>query len=175
MARRTAAVLAISLTVVLAAAACSAADHVAAQPTTNPSRTTASASAGALRAAGCGTHLLRWKPTRLSGKPRSAATALLSATNTGTTPCAFDGYPSVDVRPPHPARNDYGASMEMTDAHGPHLPAAVCGVIVQSGSPRLRRTLQITHTGYTKTGRAVEVTVHRPSPDWVLRYSPPIS
>ncbi|WP_338683730.1 UTRA domain-containing protein [Streptomyces acidiscabies] len=35
--------------------------------------------------------------------------------------------------------------------------------------------LQITHTGYTKTGRAVEVTVHRPGPDWVLRYSPPIS
>ncbi|MCX5525893.1 UTRA domain-containing protein [Streptomyces bobili] len=35
--------------------------------------------------------------------------------------------------------------------------------------------LQITHTGYTKTGRAVEVTVHRPSPGWVLRYSPPIS
>jgi GntR family transcriptional regulator len=35
--------------------------------------------------------------------------------------------------------------------------------------------LQITHTGYTKTGRAVEVTVHRPGPGWVLRYSPPIS
>ncbi|MFD9814475.1 UTRA domain-containing protein [Streptomyces sp. NPDC059080] len=35
--------------------------------------------------------------------------------------------------------------------------------------------LQITHTGYTKAGRAVEVTVHRPSPGWVLRYSPPIS
>ncbi|SHI19883.1 UTRA domain-containing protein [Streptomyces sp. 3214.6] len=35
--------------------------------------------------------------------------------------------------------------------------------------------LRITHTGYTKTGRAVEVTVHRPGPGWVLRYSPPIS
>ncbi|MGW3691236.1 UTRA domain-containing protein [Streptomyces sp. NPDC005125] len=35
--------------------------------------------------------------------------------------------------------------------------------------------LQITHTGYTEGGRAVEVTVHRPSPGWVLRYSPPIS
>jgi len=35
--------------------------------------------------------------------------------------------------------------------------------------------LQITHTGYTKTGRAAEVTVHRPSPGWVLRFSPPIS
>ncbi|MFJ8221253.1 UTRA domain-containing protein [Streptomyces griseus] len=35
--------------------------------------------------------------------------------------------------------------------------------------------LQITHIGYTEGGRAVEVTVHRPSPSWVLRYSPPIS
>lgn len=34
--------------------------------------------------------------------------------------------------------------------------------------------LQIMHTGYTAAGRAVEVTVHRPSPGWVLRYSPPI-
>jgi GntR family transcriptional regulator len=31
--------------------------------------------------------------------------------------------------------------------------------------------LQITHTGYTAAGRAVEVTIHRPSPGWVLRYS----
>lgn len=34
--------------------------------------------------------------------------------------------------------------------------------------------LQITHTGYTSSGRAVEVTVHRPCPGWVLRYSAPI-
>jgi hypothetical protein len=117
----------------------------------------------------------------------------LSAANTGTTPCAFDGYPDVevhagkgpsvssrpkapapvrhvlnpgrsiefplfyetsasphgscflpaeddagiDVRPPHPARNDYGASIEMTDAQGRHVRAAVCGIVVRMGSPRL--------------------------------------
>jgi hypothetical protein len=193
MARQTAALLAISLTVVLAAAACGSADHVATQPTTGPSQATASASTGARRAAGCGTRQLRWKLTRLAGNPRSASAALLSATNTGTTPCVFDGYPdlevhagkgpsvsskpqattpvrhvlnpgrgiefplfyetsaspqgscfipadddpSIDVRPPHPARNDYGASIEMTDAHGRRLRATVCGVIVQMGSPRL--------------------------------------
>ncbi|MDH6569478.1 hypothetical protein M2160_004499 [Streptomyces sp. SAI-117] len=36
------------------------------------------------------------------------------------------------------------------------------------------RLLQITHIGYAKTGRAVKVTVHRPGPGWVLRYSTPI-
>ncbi|MCT9006069.1 DUF4232 domain-containing protein [Streptomyces rhizosphaerihabitans] len=193
MARRTAAVIAVSLGVVLAAAACDAADHVATRTTTEPPRTTASASTGARRAAACGTRQLRWKLTRLTGNPRSASAALLSATNTGTAPCAFDGYPavevhagkgpsvsskpkapapvrhvlnpgrgiefplfyetsaspdgscflpaeddaSIDVRPPHPARNDYGTSIEMTDAHGRHLRAAVCGVVVQMGSPRL--------------------------------------
>ncbi|MFE7278071.1 UTRA domain-containing protein [Streptomyces sp. NPDC057623] len=35
--------------------------------------------------------------------------------------------------------------------------------------------IQITHTGYTASGRAVEVTVHRPGPGWVLRYSTPIN
>ncbi|MGD6765978.1 UTRA domain-containing protein [Streptomyces sp. BH097] len=35
--------------------------------------------------------------------------------------------------------------------------------------------LQITHIGYTSTGRAIEVTVHRPSPDWVLRFSAPLA
>ncbi|MET9484757.1 UTRA domain-containing protein [Streptomyces sp. NPDC006638] len=34
--------------------------------------------------------------------------------------------------------------------------------------------LQITHTGYTQDGRAVEVTVHRPSPGWVLRFNAPL-
>ncbi|MFI1294348.1 UTRA domain-containing protein [Streptomyces sp. NPDC020792] len=35
--------------------------------------------------------------------------------------------------------------------------------------------LQITHTGYTAEGRAVEVTVHRPGPGWVLRFSAPLN
>jgi GntR family transcriptional regulator len=35
--------------------------------------------------------------------------------------------------------------------------------------------LQITHIGYTSAGRAVEVTVHRPGPGWVLRYSAPLA
>ncbi|MGI5444131.1 UTRA domain-containing protein [Streptomyces shenzhenensis] len=35
--------------------------------------------------------------------------------------------------------------------------------------------LQITHAGYTATGRAVEVTVHRPGPGWVLRFSAPLA
>jgi hypothetical protein len=48
-----------------------------------------------------------------------------------------DDDPSIDVRPPHPTRNDFGTSIEMADAHGRHLPAAVCGVIVRMGSPRL--------------------------------------
>ncbi|GAA3013526.1 UTRA domain-containing protein [Streptomyces fulvorobeus] len=34
--------------------------------------------------------------------------------------------------------------------------------------------LQITHVGYTEAGRAVEVTVHRPGPGWVLRYNAPV-
>ncbi|TJZ41192.1 UTRA domain-containing protein [Streptomyces piniterrae] len=34
--------------------------------------------------------------------------------------------------------------------------------------------LQITHIGYTAAGRAVEVTVHRPCPGWVLRFSAPL-
>lgn len=35
--------------------------------------------------------------------------------------------------------------------------------------------LQITHIAHTAEGRAVEVTVHRPGPGWVLRFSTPLS
>ncbi|MFI6653841.1 UTRA domain-containing protein [Streptomyces sp. NPDC050529] len=41
---------------------------------------------------------------------------------------------------------------------------------VEEGSLLLR----IVHTGYTASGRAVEVTVHKPGPGWVLRYSAPV-
>ncbi|MGY3685101.1 UTRA domain-containing protein [Streptomyces sp. TE33382] len=35
--------------------------------------------------------------------------------------------------------------------------------------------MQITHIAQTADGRVVEVTVHRPGPDWVLRFSTPLS
>ncbi|GAA2560125.1 UTRA domain-containing protein [Streptomyces koyangensis] len=35
--------------------------------------------------------------------------------------------------------------------------------------------MQITHTGRTADGRAVEVTVHRPGPGWLLRFSTPLT
>jgi GntR family transcriptional regulator len=35
--------------------------------------------------------------------------------------------------------------------------------------------LQIVHTGYTADHRAVEVTVHRPGPGWVLRFGVPLN
>jgi hypothetical protein len=107
MARRTAAVCAISLGVVVAAAACGPEHRVAAQPTTGPSRTTAptvepsqttvspSASAGVRPGAACGTKQLRWRLTRLADKSSKAPTALLSATNTSTASCAFNGYPEL--------------------------------------------------------------------------------
>jgi hypothetical protein len=107
MARRTAAVCAISLGVVVAAAACGPEHRVAAQPTTGPSRTTAptvepsqttvspSASAGVRPGAACGTKELRWRLTRLADKSSKAPTALLSATNTSTASCAFNGYPEL--------------------------------------------------------------------------------
>lgn len=42
---------------------------------------------------------------------------------------------------------------------------------VEEGSMLLR----IVHTAYTSTGRAVEVTMHKPGPGWVLRYSAPVA
>ncbi|WP_098899392.1 UTRA domain-containing protein [Streptomyces sp. st77] len=35
--------------------------------------------------------------------------------------------------------------------------------------------MQITHIAHTADGRVVEVTVHRPGPNWVLRFSTPLS
>ncbi|MFI1164026.1 hypothetical protein ACH4UM_10460 [Streptomyces sp. NPDC020801] len=53
--------------------------------------------------------------------------------------CAMepDLEPSIDVRPPHPARTDYGAGLHMTDVHGRRLHAVVCDTI-RMGAPRLR-------------------------------------
>ncbi|WP_265569066.1 DUF4232 domain-containing protein [Streptomyces hygroscopicus] len=107
MARRTAAVSAISLAVVVAAAACGPEHRGAAQPATKPSRTpeltakpsqtapSPSASAGARPGAACGAKQLRWRLTRLADKSSKAPTALLSATNIGTLRCAFNGYPEL--------------------------------------------------------------------------------
>ncbi|MFJ5534817.1 DUF4232 domain-containing protein [Streptomyces sp. NPDC093261] len=106
MARRTAAVSAIGLAVLLAATACGGSQTVSTRPTTGPRQTTAPTtgpkvsspgSSDAEGAAACGTRQLRWKLTRLDGKPDNAPTALLSAMNTGPRPCAFDGYPDIDV------------------------------------------------------------------------------
>ncbi|MEU6403060.1 DUF4232 domain-containing protein [Streptomyces sp. NPDC046985] len=53
---------------------------------------------GAPRLADCGGDRLRWTLTRLHGAARRhAPAALLSAANTGGAPCAFDGYPSLEV------------------------------------------------------------------------------
>ncbi|WP_225829832.1 DUF4232 domain-containing protein [Streptomyces sp. NK08204] len=52
---------------------------------------------GHTRAAACGSHQLRWKWTLLADKPAGAPTAMLSATNRRARPCAFDGYPQLDV------------------------------------------------------------------------------
>ncbi|MER6129003.1 DUF4232 domain-containing protein [Streptomyces sp. NPDC001795] len=217
MARRTAAAFAIGLTVVLTAAACRGEDRAATQPATRSSRTTVptagptrttaptagpsrttesspSASADTPRVAGCGTPQLRWRLTHLPDKPGTKPTALLRATNNGTTPCALDGYPElnvhvgkgpsvtskpktttpvrlvlkprhavdyplfyeasasrhggcfipaynnprIEVRAPHPAPTDYGTFVLMTDAHGRHVRAAVCGMTMHMGAPRLR-------------------------------------
>ncbi|MGW2651947.1 DUF4232 domain-containing protein [Streptomyces sp. NPDC001393] len=94
----------------VAAVACSPAHQDAGKPSTGPSsRTTAPtpgptltstsprASADARAGAACGTEQLRWKLTRLAAPSAKEPTALLSATNTGTTPCSFDGYPYVHV------------------------------------------------------------------------------
>jgi hypothetical protein len=82
-----------------AAVACGPAHQVAGKPSTDPARTSASptAPAGARAGAACATKQLRWKLTRLAATSAKEPTALLSATNTGTTPCAFDGHPYVEV------------------------------------------------------------------------------
>jgi hypothetical protein len=119
MARRQVAVCAIGLTVMVAAAACGSAQRDAGRPSTGsssgttapstgPARTSASptASAGTRAGAACGTEELRWRLTLTggkagkpgkSGKSGKVPTALLSATNTGAAPCAFDGYPKVQA------------------------------------------------------------------------------
>ncbi|MEU6366727.1 DUF4232 domain-containing protein [Streptomyces sp. NPDC046931] len=106
MVRRTAAVSAIGLAVLLAATACGRGETVSTQPAKGAPQTTASttgprasspASSNPTGAAACATPQLRWKLTRLDRKTHNAPTALLSATNTGTRPCAFDGYPDIDV------------------------------------------------------------------------------
>ncbi|MGW2693000.1 DUF4232 domain-containing protein [Streptomyces sp. NPDC001296] len=106
MARRTAAVSVVGLTVLLAATACGRGETVSTRPTAGPRETAAPstgpkasppASSHANGAAACGTPHLRWKLTRRDSKPHNAPTALLSATNTGPRPCAFDGYPDIDV------------------------------------------------------------------------------
>ncbi len=103
---RTAAVSAISLTVMVAAVACGPAHQDGGKPGTGPSspavvptpvpaRTSTPSRASAGTA--CGTEHLRWKLTRLAAPSAKEPTALLSATNTGATACAFDGYPYVEV------------------------------------------------------------------------------
>ncbi|ANP52456.1 hypothetical protein J2Z21_008954 [Streptomyces griseochromogenes] len=59
---------------------------------------------------------------------------------------APDGYcfitadldPSLYVTPPHPARHDYGASTQLTDAKGHHLKAQICEDTIQIGPPQPR-------------------------------------
>ncbi|MBN0048772.1 DUF4232 domain-containing protein [Streptomyces actuosus] len=48
--------------------------------------------------ADCRSPHLHWRLTRLSERAPGAPAALLSGTNTGARPCAFDGYPQLDVR-----------------------------------------------------------------------------
>lgn len=80
MARRTLAVSALGLTVLLGTAACGS-DHGSSDA----------------RPAACRTSQLGWKVTRLPAGQRNAPAATLSAENRGTKACAFDGYPAIDV------------------------------------------------------------------------------
>ncbi|GHD91143.1 DUF4232 domain-containing protein [Streptomyces naganishii] len=222
MARRTAALSAISLAVVLAVTACGPAHHEAGPrpssahrttasagtptPTTSPTGTTSatprptpttaspSSPAGTPHAAPCRSGQLRWTLTRLDGKPgHGPATALLSAANTAARPCALHGYPYLEahvgkgpavwtepgtkarvrvllrhghpvvfpltypaspdrhgycaiptdldpvivVRPPNPARTDYGTPLRMTDTHGRPVRPVFCDTI-RIGPPRQR-------------------------------------
>ncbi|MEU5536841.1 DUF4232 domain-containing protein [Streptomyces sp. NPDC020362] len=106
MAWRTATVSSIGLAVLLATTACGRGETVSTRPITGASLTAApttspgAASSGSPRARGtsaCATPQLHWKLTRPHGTSHGAPTALLSARNTGTRPCAFDGYPDLDV------------------------------------------------------------------------------
>ena len=109
---RTIAVSAITLAVIGVAVACGPAhqDGGTRKPTARPpsrppasspgpTRTSVSstASAGARARVACGTEQLRWRLTRLTANPSKGPTALLSLTNTGATPCTFDGYPDLEV------------------------------------------------------------------------------
>ncbi|WP_369364842.1 DUF4232 domain-containing protein [Streptomyces sp. CG4] len=87
MARRTRAVCALSLVVLLGAAACGKEHDTA----TQPSRGSSDA-----RPAVCGSSQLSWKLTLLPGKPHNTPTAMLSAAHKGAKPCAFDGYPGLE-------------------------------------------------------------------------------
>lgn len=53
--------------------------------------------------------------------------------------CAIpvDEEPRIAVRPPHPAKGDYGSFLQLTDTHGRQLRATVCDTIAM-GTPRLR-------------------------------------
>lgn len=75
-ARRTAAISVLGLAMLLGTVACG--DHN--------------------RVADCGTPHLSWKLTRTADKGRGAPAAVLSARNTGSQPCAFDGYPELEAR-----------------------------------------------------------------------------
>ncbi|MEU1401846.1 DUF4232 domain-containing protein [Streptomyces sp. NPDC005728] len=81
MSRRTVAVSALGLVLLLGATACGQAD-----------------SSSDTRIASCGTPELSWKMTLLPGKPHHTPAATLSATHKGSKSCAFDGYPELDFR-----------------------------------------------------------------------------
>ncbi|MFF1281535.1 DUF4232 domain-containing protein [Streptomyces sp. NPDC058299] len=80
MARRTLAVPALGLLVLLGTAACG----------------NGHGSSDA-RPAVCRASQLGWKMTRLPGKQQTTPSATLSAENKGSASCAFDGYPGIDV------------------------------------------------------------------------------
>jgi hypothetical protein len=80
MARRTLAVSALGLAVLLGTAACGN-----------------DQSSSDTRIVACRTSQLNWKMTRLPGKQQNAPAAALSAENKGSKSCAFDGYPDIDV------------------------------------------------------------------------------
>ncbi|MFJ8197815.1 DUF4232 domain-containing protein [Streptomyces sp. NPDC096152] len=87
MARRTLAVSALGLVVLLGAAACGKDHNTATQPSKGSSDA---------RPAACGSSQLSWKLALLPGKPHHTPTAMLSAAHKGPRPCAFDGYPGLE-------------------------------------------------------------------------------
>ncbi|MFI2763493.1 DUF4232 domain-containing protein [Streptomyces echinatus] len=80
MARRTRAVSALGLVLLLGTAACDT-DHGSSDA----------------RPVACRASQLGWKMTRLPGKRQDTPAATLSAENKGTKSCTFDGYPDIDV------------------------------------------------------------------------------